>query len=170
LRDYYGGGMTKKEIATLSFKVLSLYAFIKVIDKLAYIISFISKNDLSGASRINTIQMAVPALSLLFCGILLWYTAPLLASSIFKETVSEDKPNASLMDIQIVAFSVVGLFLLANSLPFFVRAALWYSMGSFSVKELAGDITAFLLQSILGFWLLLGSRGVVKFISSMRRY
>ncbi len=160
--------MTREEVATLSFKVLSLYAFIKVIDKLAYIISFISKKDLTGTSRINTIPWAVPPLALLACGILLWYMAPLLASSIFKETVSEDNPNASLVDIQIVAFSVVGLFLLANSLSFLVRAALWYSMASFSVKELAGDITAFLLQSVLGFWLFLGSRGIVNFISSMR--
>ena len=29
--------MTKKEIATLSFKVLSLYAFIKAVDKLTYL-------------------------------------------------------------------------------------------------------------------------------------
>ena len=157
--------MTKKEIAILSYKVLSLYAFLKVIDKLAYIIRFISQYD---PSRLNTIEVAIPLLCMLLCSVLLWFTAPLLASTIFSKTESVDKTAASLMDIQMAAFSVVGLFVLANSLPFFVRAALWYFMGSFKVKELAGDVIAFLLQIGLGFWLLFGSRGIVNYIHAMR--
>jgi len=164
--------MTKREIATLSFKVLSLYAFLRVIDKLASIIRFLFNRNLTEIDqmdRLNTMILAIPSLAMLFCGILLWYTAPLLASLIFEADVSEDKASASLMDIQTVAFSVVGLFILASSLPFFVRAVVWYTMSGLKVKELAGDIVAFLSQGVLGFWLLFDSRGILRFISSMRR-
>jgi hypothetical protein len=37
--------MTGKEIATLSFKVLSFYAFIKAIDKLSSLINYMYKGS-----------------------------------------------------------------------------------------------------------------------------
>ena len=154
--------MTKKEIATLSFKVLSLYAMLQLIDKLGYIISYLLYGDRSGAKFLNFIIWAVPPLLFLICGILLWYTASPLASSLFRTTGSEDKSNTSLIDIQVVAFSVVGLFVLAESFPNFVRVAVWYYLANAIQKSpLAGDGSAFLLRSAFGFWLLFGSRGIV---------
>jgi hypothetical protein len=162
--------MTKKEIATLSFKILSLYAFLQVIDKLGYIISYLLYEDLSGAKFLNFIIWAVPPLLFLICGILLWYTASPLASSLFKVTGSDDKSNASLIDIQIVAFSVVGLFVLAESFPNFIRLVVWYySATAIQKSPLAGDGAAFLLRSAFGFWLLFGSRGIVNFIRKIRQ-
>jgi len=165
--------MTKKEIATLSFKLLSLYAILQLIDKLGYIISYLLYGDRSGAKFLNFIIWAVPPLLFLICGILLWYTASPLASSLFKSTGSNDKFNASLIEVQIVAFSVVGLFVLAESFPNFVRIVVWYYSGTsitpIQKSPLAGDGTAFLLRSAFGFWLLFGSRGLVNFIRSLRR-
>jgi len=92
--------MTKKEIATLSFKVLSFYALIRAIDKMPDILYFISENDLRGLSILNFVTAAVPPLLLGLCGVLLWYAAPLLASSVFKSTMPEDKSDASLANIQ----------------------------------------------------------------------
>ena len=162
--------MTKKEIATLSFKLLSLYAFLQLIDKLGYIISYLLYEDFSGAKFLNFITWAVPPLLFLICGLLLWYTASPFASSLFKTTGSDDKSNASLKDIQIVAFSVVGLFVLAESFPDFVRLAVWYySATAIQKSPLAGDGAAFLLRSAFGFWLLFGSRGIVNFIRKMRQ-
>jgi len=160
--------MTKKEIATLSFKLLSLYAILQLIDKLAYIISYLIYGDLSGVKFLNFIAWAVPPFLFLVCGILLWYTASPLASSLFKTAALDDKFNASLTDVQIVAFSVVGLFVLADSLPNFVRVAVWYST-SIEKSALSGDGAAFLLRSVFGFWLLFGSRGIVNFIHKIRQ-
>lgn len=162
--------MTKKEIATLSFKLLSLYAILQLIDKLGYIISYLMYGDLSGAKFMNFIIWAVPPVLFLICGILLWYTAAPLAASLFKTTGSDDSSNASLIDIQIVAFSVVGLFVLAESFPNFVRLVVWYYLANAIQKSpLAGDGAAFLLRSVFGFWLLFGSRGIVNFIRRIRQ-
>jgi hypothetical protein len=162
--------MTKKEIATLSFKLLGLYAILQLIDKLAYIISYLIYGDLSGVKFLNFIAWTVPPSLFLICGIFLWFTAPSLASSLFRTTESDDKFNASLIDVQIVAFSVVGLFVLAESFPSFVRAATWYFTTTSSGRSaLSGDLIAFLLRSTLGFWLLFGSRGIVGFIRKIRQ-
>jgi len=164
--------MTKKEIATLSFKLLSLYAILQLIDKLGYIISYLMYGDLSGANFMNFISWAVPPVLFLICGILLWYTAAPLAGSLFKATGSNENSNsnASLIDIQIVAFSVVGLFVLAESFPNFMRLVVWYYLANEIQKSpLTGDGVAFLLQSVFGFWLLFGSRGIVNFIHRIRQ-
>lgn len=164
--------MTKKEIATLSFKVLSLYAFIKAIDKLSSLINYMYKYSLSEVGVSNFIIFAAPMLLLFLFGGLLWFIAPLLAFIISRSTVLEDDSAASLLSIQTVAFSVVGLYMLADSLPALVRSTIWHftsdshSMGASS--PLIGDIIGSLVQIGLGLWLLLGSRGLVNLIRSMR--
>ena len=161
--------MTKKEIATLSFKVLSLYAFIKAIDKLTYLTIDMYEYRFKDIGVLDYMIFASPVVLLLLCGGLLWFIAPLLASSISRSTVSEDNSATSLLSIQMVAFSVIGLYMLADSLPTLVRATIWYFIMTGSRSPLAGDIIGSLVKIVLGLWLLFGSRGIVKFISSMRR-
>ena len=162
--------MTKKEIATLSFKMLSLYAFISAIDKLPRIFYSMSHNDLRGPGMINFVMAAVPPLLLVICGMLLWFMAPLLAVSIFKSTVSENEPNASFVDIQTIAFSVAGLYVLASALPNLVESvSMYYIIVSHTTEggaPLGETIIVLMLKIALGFWLFFGSRSIVKFIRS----
>ena len=162
--------MTKREIATLSFKVLSLYAFMKAIDKLSTLIYYAYRLSVTGIP--NFIIYVAPVLLFFLCGGLLWFLSPLLASSISKSTVPEDNAAASLLSIQAVAFSVVGLYMLADSLPAIVRSTIWHftsaSLYMGKSSPLLGDIMGSLVQIVLGLWLLFGSRGLVKFINSMR--
>jgi hypothetical protein len=78
-----------------------------------------------------------------------------------------------LANIERIAFSVVGLFILAGALPDFVKVALMhYFIVTHSVaggSPLVDSITVLLSNIILGLWLLLGSRGLVKFIRSTQR-
>lgn len=131
------------------------------------------KYRLSEVGILNFTIFAAPVLLLLLCGGLLWFIAPLLASSISKSNISEDNSVASLLNIQMVAFSVVGLYMLADSLPTLVRSTIWhFTTSTHSIGErspLVGDIVGSLVQIVLGSWLLFGSRGLVNLISSMRR-
>lgn len=165
--------MANKEIATLSFKVLSLYAFIRAIDNLPDILYLVSQNDLRGTTGLNFIMAATPSLLLGLCGAFLWYAAPLLASSIFRSTVPEDKSLTSLQEIKSIAFSVVGLVMLATALPDLVNAALmYYTVATHSVRggsPLLETITVLSVKVILGIWLLFGSRGLVRLIGSTSR-
>jgi hypothetical protein len=165
--------VANKEVATLSFKVVSLYAIIRAIDNLPDIPYFISRDDLRGMTSLNYIMAAAPSLLLGLCGLFLWCAAPLLALSIFKATAFESKSVVSLEDITRVAFSVVGLFMLATALPDLVNVALmYYTVATHSVQggsPLLQTLTVLLVKVILGFWLLLGSRSLVNLIRSMHR-
>jgi hypothetical protein len=165
--------MTKKEVAILSFKVLSIYAFIRVIETLPYVLYSLFGNADRKILISNFLIIIIPPLLLLLCGVLLWYMASSLASSLYNSVAIENEPHASLRDIQSVAFSVVGLFLLASSLPRIVSSiVIFYTMWTTEVvgkHALIESIIVSLLKISLGLWLLLGSRGLVKFIRSTQR-
>ena len=94
-----------------------------------------------------------------------------MASSVSKSAAFENKPDASLADIQTVAFTVVGLFLLATALPEMVNViVIFFTLWVVGSKPtLIHNIIALFLKVGLGLWLLLGSRGFVNFIRSMQR-
>jgi hypothetical protein len=159
--------MTKREIAILAFKVLSLYTVIRVIDQLPYVLYSFGNEPYFANLLIKTI----PPLLLVICGVLLWYFAPFLASSVSKSAAFENEPDASLADTQTVAFSVVGLFLLASALPEMVNViVIFFTLWVIGTKPaLIHNIVVLFLKVGLGLWLLLGSRGFVKFIRSTQR-
>ncbi len=162
-----GENMTKREIAILSFKVLSLYTVIRVIDQLQYVFYLFANEPVLE----NLLTKIIPPLLLILCAALLWFLAPFLASSVFKSVAVENESVASLVDIQTVAFTVVGLFLLASALPELVNAliisfTLWV-VGS--KQALIHTIILLFLKVGLGLWLLFRSRGLVNFLRSVQR-
>ena len=165
--------MKNREIAILSFKVLSIYAFIAAIDKSHYFLYYlVYGNQLDIPDKFNIVLTSIPPLLLALCGAILWFAAPLLATSIFKPTVPEDGSQASLANIQMVAFSVVGLFILATGLPDLVNVvAVMLTSASIQggARSMIHNIVVLVLKIALGLWLLLGSHGLVRFIRSTQR-
>lgn len=168
--------MTRRDIAILSFKVLSLYAFIKAIDKLPDVIYYIfnSENFFNQTVLLNFLLISVPLLLLTLCALLLWFAAPLMASKVFKSKIPEEKTDVSFADAQAIAFSIAGLLVLAIALPDLVKAAVMhYTIVTQSVRgesPLAGTIVVLLFQIVFGFWLLLGSEGITAFMRSLKKY
>jgi hypothetical protein len=163
--------MTKRDIAILSFKVLGVYAFMQAIDKSYYILYYlIYKNQFDIASKLNLVLTSVPTLLSAICGILLWFTAPSLAASIFKSIGPEDASQASLVDVQMVAFSIVGLFILATGFPDLVNVVVvMLTAMPGGNRAMIHNIVVLVLKIALGLWLLLGSRNLVKIVRSTQR-
>jgi hypothetical protein len=165
--------MNKREIAILSFRVLSFYALIEAIGKLSNVIYYILQGISEETFVMNVLLQSIPLILLTLCGILLWYIAPLLATSIFKSTIQEKETKISSVDIQIIAFSVVGLCLLATALPNVAEFVLvFYSFLVTPISEsntiLFHSIILFVLKIILGLWLLFDSRRIVNYIYRKR--
>jgi len=170
--------MTKQEVAILSFKALGIYALIHAFNGLPNLLYSMSKSNLFDQFGIlNVFSQAVPFILIIFSSILLWYCAPLLSSTIFKSRDSEIRIDASLHDVQIMAFSIIGLFVIANALTDITKTTLFnIFLTSFShdadseIKTYRNFFIILLATKIsFGLWLLLGSRGIVNFIKSMRR-
>lgn len=79
----------------------------------------------------------------------------------------------SLADLQSIAFSIVGIYILSTALSSALElAALLYGhvRAPVGVEVSIGKASAyFFSKAILGLWLLLGSRGLVNFIHSIKR-
>lgn len=166
--------MNKREIAVLSFKVLSLYSFIEAISKLSDVIYHVTGGIHDETFIINILLKLIPLILLILFGVLLWFIAPLLTTNIFKFTLQEDKAEISSVDIPIIAFSVVGLCLLATALPNIVEFILVYHSNLVTpITEsniiLIQNFIVFLLKSALGLWLLFDSRRIVNYIYRARR-
>jgi len=169
--------MTRKEISILSLRIMSLYAFLKVIEKLPDVFYFFLniKAYLEQEALLNLMLVFIsPSLFALF-GILLWIASPKIANIIFKSKVNEEKSDYpgsdySLADIQTISFSVVGLVVLAIALPELIKTTVMYYTISTSPSEnklpLIGSLIVLLTQSIFGFWLLLKPRGLMNIVRS----
>ena len=163
--------MKKGDIAVLSFKVLSIYAVIQSIYQIYNFIYYLSyRNQLDSGEKYNLLLASVPAVLLILCAAILWFGSPVIADKIFKDGQTEIKTSSSIEDIQCVAFSVVGIFLLSTSLPAFVEVVLVMQMAS-EVNDSSGSMTPTIIEILLkvglGTWLLFGNRGFVNFLKYM---
>ena len=163
--------MKKHDIAILSFKILSIYAVIQFIYQFYTFVYYISyEKQLELDQKYSLLLSSVPSLLMALCAIILWFSAPMFANLIFKNDDNEINSQSSLADIQRVAFSVLGMYLIATSLPAVVEIILVIQMTS-EVKNGSGSmvptIVEILLKGILGVWLLFGSNGIVNFLRYM---
>jgi len=85
LEDYYGANMTKREIATLSFQVLSVYAFLQAsINSYDILYYFIYKDQLHIGDKVNLVMTSAPPLLSAICGYSIMVYGSNISRSIFK--------------------------------------------------------------------------------------
>jgi hypothetical protein len=117
-------------------------------------------------------QTSMPTLSMILAGILLWAMSRNSAKIIFGNDDNDNSTGASVADIQPIAFSLGGLYLVANSIPLSVNQGIFYVL--FFLKgskpdDMASVIIFPFINLCIGLWLLFGSKGIVIFIKKMRR-
>jgi hypothetical protein len=110
----------------------------------------------------------------------LWTRAWWIAEKLVPEDAKYSRwPHLRIADLQVVAFSMVGLFTLVSGVQYFARSVGLY-IGILYSEHYARRITFFewltmedtvgsLAECVLGLWLVLGSRGLVRVIRRLRR-
>jgi len=164
--------LTNKYFAITLFKALSVYLFIRAIEYFVYNLPFLFGTE--NHSALVIIQVIAQPMLFLICGFALWCSAPLLASFNGNSSGSDVKAEMSSKNIQIIVFSAIGIFILFNSIPEIIQAAVYYSIGSFALDKQTMTsrnslVISLIIKIALGLWLLFGSRGIVKIIRSVRR-
>ncbi|MCO5386496.1 MAG: hypothetical protein NHB14_12815 [Desulfosporosinus sp.] len=164
--------MSNREVASLACKILSIYMIIQGINVSTNVLSFAVAMS-HQMTRENLLNISYPLMYILF-GVLLWLLSSKLSVVIVKkETHFNDGIRISASDIQRIAFSVLGLFFVGNSLPRLVSViVIFYTKSSrginISTAEIllgaGGDIT----QLIVGLWIFLSSKGLVNFLKAIR--
>lgn len=130
-------------------------------------VSLVQPNQLTVQNFVNTV---FPFSFIMIFGVLLWFLSDKLSESMIKgETDSNESLGIKASDIQRIAFSVLGLYFLGNSLPKLISTLI-----NISSKEITNYIPVLILvggpitQVIVGFAIFTGSAGLVNFLKSLR--
>ncbi|MDD3517923.1 MAG: hypothetical protein PHQ14_06210 [Chromatiales bacterium] len=166
--------MTKYEAVGLALRVAAIFLFVNVLQELA--VSFQTFGQTSGS--LTWIIIVAGATSLILVALLLW----MFPMAVTRRLLPTDKAQDSvgpwrLEDVQVVAFSVLGVYILVRALPWVVYwISLRYQIRTSDQPEFAFGAqereNARLLMAVfevgLGFWLLFGARGLVGMLRWFR--
>lgn len=167
---------TKRDIAIILFRLLSIYSFIVAADMLADNVTKLFNENYSSVQLL--LRTTMPSALMMISGLMIWYISPALAARLSRDLTQDKNHVFSIHEMQEVAFSTIGLFILVNALPdliyqlaVYYRVVLHLSDVKSSSLSLAGNLylISLAIKLLLGIWLLIGSRRIVKIVSAMRR-
>lgn len=166
--------MTKKEIVSLSVKLAGIYCLITALTHLSYAVPSViysSKKEgfwtifTSITTCLSILLYFIPFVLLLLFGFYLIFSDK-LPSKMASLIIQEEKANSfSFHDIQVLAFSIIGVWLLVNTIPSFFRIIVQIivqrsdsqrSMNAFLIFQLVSLV----LKLALGIYLFLGGKGL----------
>jgi len=122
---------------------------------------------------IGVVGMAIPML----IGVLIWIFSNKLAGFMVKPQEGQDANLMSvtfdLDTIQVLAFTVMGVFLIVNTVPSLVSTLAVYAiLPKPDIGQVRLEVLSALLNSgiqiIMGVWLVLGGKGLVALIKKIR--
>lgn len=162
--------MNKRELAGLACKILGVYLIIQGITVIANILVTALTNPNQSIPISNVLSSFI--LLILF-GSLLWGCSDWLAAFIAGgagEAKEQDGSGITPNDVQRIAFSVLGLYLLGKALPNLLSV-----MGSFlSLYHFALNLQLLtmlahpIIEFLVGLGIFLGSSGLVNLLSFLR--
>ena len=173
--------MQKKDIAIIAVRLLALYIILLTVYNLPDYLGLIGLHlGQDALGRAFLIAHIVETVIKFIIGIALWFYAIPLANLITKD-LSESSPSKkefTLAHAQVVAVSLIGLFILSSAIPHFFEIIISYifpaanpnyvrSLDIAGNKQVEIPITTLITVALklgLGFWFLLGANGIVTAI------
>lgn len=168
--------MNYKVISKMSCKIISIYMFFKFItafQSFFYVFYQYSQAQI----KQNSVLFFLPFILSLFLSIIFWVFADEISSYMVKEPIdSSNNVKIDYVALQSMAFSVVGITVLVNSIPQIIRLGIdmktivsndianWDML----LKTTKSQMIGYIIKIILGLCLLLGSSGIVGLVNTLR--
>lgn len=170
--------MTIKDIARLACRLMAVYTIIGAVKALNYVIVLPGSSP-EGIRASLIVTAFLPFILLSALAAILWYRAESLANHLAPDReLSPGRLEIHGEDVQVIAFSLAGVLVLASAVPQLVQvvASVIDLYGfpqplretGFFITTTITKATGLLIQSIIGLWLTLGSRGVVALLKKIR--
>ena len=163
------GVINMKNFAKLSIKILSIYFLVEFISTSIPNIMGLLFTNIGRSMKIGMYILITSYLIKLIVALFLWYYSDKLSNIIFKDENDINFDNIDYKKIQLIAFSVVGVVLLAINIPYFIRniLQLFIMPGRIRISSsILQDMITKIIAMIIGGWLLFGSKWLVKHISN----
>ena len=167
--------MTKKDALAVALRVLGAYVLLEAVQSLQWLIMFLFQVARSARSTPSAaaalVGILVPVAALIAAGVLLLRRGDRVAAHLVTDEPAPASTASGLnvRDLQVVAFSVVGLCVFLAALPKFCPMALslFYAHTtalpfdrSRFLRQQAGAFCAAMLQALLGVVVFLQARGL----------
>lgn len=171
----------EQPIGPLVFRIIGLYIFFTAIPSVVLQTSKAMIQLSSGPDVFPFYLFVGGSILFMLGGALTWRFSSTLAARV-AGNAENDKSGPSIswdrIDLQVVAFSVVGLFIFVQAVPEVLVSGVEYLIsllpGQNSYNELfsidIGQLFTSAAKAIVGLWLLFGSRGLVGLLRSYRDY
>ncbi len=173
--------MNPKTFATIACKVLALYG---TLISLSWLTSFAdslvrigspSAYDNQGEIVFSVVASVIPFLVQLTFVVILWRNAEMIAEKMVPQSKVEDSSPLDPHQIYVVAFTIMGIFVLVQTFPgFCYQLFSWWATRKFDFGR--GPATQRWLSLIvpglsivLALLLVFGAKGVLRFIFSLRK-
>jgi hypothetical protein len=175
--------MTRYEIAVLACKILALWVLVQIaflLENMLYMVLYlietlVGSSDPNRTYLLSNASLAILGVGMAVIALCFWFQAPRLA----KWMVSQDATpvtagQVTKDDVMMVAFSTAGAFLLIQGLERIARTVLAASWGKEPFRYYWSDglwqagFWATVVHITAAAWLMLGSRGIVQFVSWLR--
>lgn len=163
--------MKKEEIVGLAVRLFALYIAISILGNVGKLVAYMR----FGTSGDISPGVLVPAIGIpLAVALILWLVPLTIARKLLPVTKAAPKERRpTLAEYQAVAFSVLGMWMLAEHLPAvfsWIGYALYLNANpSASLTEYEyGKLAATVGGIVIGFWLLFGARGFVGLLRNAR--
>lgn len=174
--------MKERKIALISCRVLSIYIFVQGIMHISNFISFSLTSLLDQSFKISyknqiILMSLLPACVLLILGIVLWIKADKTSKYIiFEEDDIDDDMTLNMDELQYIALSIVGIIVLINVIPEFLREIPnviqlknnVIPSDLFAYAKIISSVVEKIIRLILGFLLVLRAKGIVGFIRKIQ--
>lgn len=165
--------MSKEQIVGLAVRLFAVFLIVYTLRYSGSVISLASLD--SPGFWISALVMLFAFLPVVIA-FLLWRFPLSVASALIPKATNREKPKPlSEPEIQVVAFSILGLWLLASAIPdvfYWVIYAYRMETVGFRNVELTpqniAGIVSTTVELVLGLWLLLGSKGIVGIVRRLR--
>ncbi len=158
--------MTARDLGILLIRLMALSIFINVIVGIPAIIAWDVPHGMKNFMISYTASFII--------ALLLWFLADTIVNEMISGTETSDKfTQFSLIEIWTMAISLMGLYLIAHSIPDLIYQIVYYlkhDQGD-QLANYKSDILKLIspaVRTIIGFYLLLGYKGIIGFISKSR--
>jgi len=169
--------MKTKDVGILVFRIMAIYTFLKTPTFTGSVFYFFSINaSRPGMNSIRDILglmlVCFPFLLYLLIAIFLWVKADIFAGYLLSNIEEKEfSLPVSVLELQSIAFSTIGIFLIVKSLPSLFQALFLYSQRTIG-QPIQGNQNLFVisfLELIIGGILTLSSTKLVDALTKVRR-
>ncbi len=168
--------MTNRDAGLLTFRALAVYAGILAVEQAERIFRFWPDETETELLGIVYTQIFAPPLLLSVCALILWFISPILARRMFATSEIIESSTVPLADVKSLVFSAIGLLLLIDTIRDLVKTIfLIFTTIAFdthekdTLRQRNFLVVVTLLKLGIGSWLFLGTQGLLRVLSRLRR-